>query len=48
MLVVEAFLFKTFLTIFTFLIINAESAATDVSSWLYIPIFAFSLVKIIA
>ncbi len=39
----RAFLSKTFLAVFAFLLANVEPAAAGVSGWLHIPIFTFPL-----
>ncbi len=38
----SAFLSKTFLAVFAFLLANVEPAASGVSGWLHIPIFTIS------
>lgn len=44
--VAGAFLSNIFLTVFTFLIVNARTTAASMSVWSKIPVFAFSFIKV--
>lgn len=43
----EAFLSNTSLAFFAFLIAKVGAAAAGVSDWSHVPVFGFSLVKIV-